>query len=299
VNVLIYDCETTGLDKEKDRIIQHGGVIFNFYTKKILNVFSCLVYDPSFPEITKEIERITGWNQADLIRFGVLPIVAIDRLTSFYNEYNIEAVVAHNGRGYDREMLDMEIKRSTFERTNSSQRICFTDNFDFSQVVDLPWLDTMVDIQYPVTKKKDLLTIAAAHEFLNPFPHNATFDCVTVAKILMKYSLKEIVEGAYNNVGRKRFVVKCHCHYDEKDRFKALGYKWKELDNKVYENSWVRKIYADEFGLELEATKPANLEVLEEIQPDERILALYESLFTLKAYDSDGRELALEGGNAI
>ena len=48
-NVLIVDCETTGLDREKDRVIEIGYVLWSVEHRTMLEVYSGLLYAPENP----------------------------------------------------------------------------------------------------------------------------------------------------------------------------------------------------------------------------------------------------------
>ena len=54
-NILILDTETTGLDENKDEIIEIGCILFNITSKSVLSQVSFL-----FPVISNEAEQING-----------------------------------------------------------------------------------------------------------------------------------------------------------------------------------------------------------------------------------------------
>ena len=65
--------------------------------------------------------------------------------------------------------------------------------------------------------------MAADHGFLNPFPHNAVADALTVLKIVALYDIDEIVKRAKEPV----LVVRAHQKFDDNHLAKKLKFGFK------------------------------------------------------------------------
>ncbi len=189
------DFETTGLDPAKDEAVEVGLVLYDWKSKKPLKLASYLVV-PSIP-MGDEAKKITGLKESDF-KFAV----SKEKLTTKLNWFleNCDFVMAHNAK-FDKPFAEkiVGLQMST-------------------------WLCTRVDIEYDevMHKAKNLVTLAATHGFLNPFPHRALFDVLTMLKIASNYDIGAIIERS------KVPVVKVisRAPYDRKDEVKNAGFHW-------------------------------------------------------------------------
>jgi len=172
--VLGLDLETTGIDPNKDLIIEVGAVVWDVKTQKPRALMSELVsIDQSVPA---ECSAITGITDEDLKIWGQPLNDVMLRLKQL--TYECDYVVAHNGAKFDRLFLQRYYDQNplwSFEK---------------------PWIDTLTDVPFPkqiITRKLNFL--AAEHGFLNPFSHRAVFDVLTMMKVFSSYSFEEILRN--------------------------------------------------------------------------------------------------------
>ncbi len=98
-----------------------------------------------------------------------------------------------------------------------------------------PVIDTMIDLPFDekIHGSKKLTHLAATHGFLNPFPHRAVFDVLTMLKMASYYDLKTILA---RNASPTVTVV-ARVSFDDKDKAKALGFHW-EATSKTWEKRY-------------------------------------------------------------
>jgi DNA polymerase-3 subunit epsilon len=169
-------------------------------------------------EIPPAITEITGITQEEYKQHGYYPQQVwgeLRQMTEYADYY-----CAHNAP-FDRGFLES-----------------FRDQLSIAYGVEsvawpnAPWIDTKMDLNYPARKQKgDLTTMAAHHGFLNPFPHRALFDVLTMFKIADQYDWDETIKRQQSPTVEVQAVVT----YDEREKAKAEGFYWK-ADQKI----WVR-----------------------------------------------------------
>jgi DNA polymerase-3 subunit epsilon len=209
VILLSYDIEATGLDKQKDRIIEVGLALYSTGQQKILESTGFLVQSDGVL-ITSEITEITGITQAAVDRFGHEQADAIDDLNWFAEQ--ADAVIAHNGNRFDKPFTE-----NTARRLNKVLQ-------------DKLWIDTMSDI--PGVKGEQLITMCAKHGFINPNQHSAEDDAKSVLKLIQPYDIEKIVERAKSPT----VVLRSHQpNMPENNRAVGkLGFRW----NGIYKIWW-------------------------------------------------------------
>jgi DNA polymerase III epsilon subunit-like protein len=227
-----FDCETTGLDVKKDRITEVGAVLWCTERNAPLKVFSSYMYEKTYPEISKEITELTGITQRDLDLYGRYPEQVLSDLLMFFDEGDF--VLAHNGTNFDRPILESEMERVG---------AMYKD--------DVAWIDTSVDLPFPkgITTRK-LSYLATEHGFLNPFPHRALFDVMTMLKVVSMYDTDEVVKLSKS----PNLTIRAVVDYDNRKLASERGYRW-NAENKM----WVKTI--KELNLETE-TKDVPFKVL-------------------------------------
>lgn len=102
-------------------------------------------------------------------------------------------------------------------------------------------VDTRTDLPVPLAGK--LKYLACERGFINPFPHRALFDVMTMLRILSEYDIERMAERA----GPERPFEGAR-HLSGEGSSQAKGYYWK--DGK---GSWVRGFKADEVEREIAA----------------------------------------------
>ena len=191
---VVFDVETTGLDFEHDRLTEIGAVVVE--NGQITDRFSTFV-NPGIP-IPPKIVELTGINDA-MVADAPTPEQA---LKEFHQWCGSSILVAHNGHGFDMEMLNHGAARAGFRFTNT--------NID-----TLP----MAQVLYPGLRNYKLDTVNK-HLEIEPFNHHrAVDDALALAKIFCKM-LEDLEEREVQTVrqintglgGNKEVLKKKYYH---------------------------------------------------------------------------------------
>ena len=229
------DFETTGLNRETDRITEVGTVLWSTKTTRAIETSSFPV--KSGVSISKEVEAITGISNAMVKKFGVDEDWAIEEVIRFVEAS--EAVIGQNVVQFDKHFL-----------YNAAKRLNLT-------VPERLWIDTRTDLPLSV-ETKSLSYMATDHGFLNPFPHNAVADALTVLKLVSMYNIDEMVARAKEpNVVLSSFQA-----FEENAAAKKLKFGWKPELKK-----WLRVVKSSDVDV-LAKTAPFNVAVEKEISPE-------------------------------
>lgn len=196
--LLSLDFETTGLDFEKDRIIEIGAVLYSTGQHKCLESFGCLVHTDV--PITEEITGITSIHPAAVNRFGYDQDTAFNALQNMMEECDV--FVGHNVLRFDSNMY-----KSWSGRMNL-------------KAVDKLWMDTMIDIKGHEGKK--LSYLAADHGIINPFPHSALADAQTVLTVVARYDIDVLVARSQTPT----VFIQAHHKRSENDLVKKQKFRW-------------------------------------------------------------------------
>jgi DNA polymerase-3 subunit epsilon len=197
--VLGYDLETTSADPETCQIVEMGLVFWDTELKSILIAESLLVRDA---KISPENQAIHGITEPMCQTVG---LYEHDAVRKFLDYAQVSYIVSHNGNKFDNIIM---------KRLFKQYGVTFLDK---------GWIDTLTDIPYPDSIKTRKLThLAAEHGFINPFPHRALFDVMTMLKIMGCYDFEEIVKLSKEPIVRLVAIIDFH----QKDMVKALGFKW-------------------------------------------------------------------------
>ena len=217
------DFETTSLDTETCFPTEIAIVLWEPIKNAIVESLSFLITVPEDYDITNS--HITGINKELVNTHGfdwkaVEPWV-IKRLSE------ADYLMAHHVP-FDRPILKRLV------RWNS-----YAGEKPFS---DETWIDSRADIAYPSTMRHhSLVYLAADHGFLNPFPHRALFDVMTMIKIVSQYDINEIIKCANS----KSIWIRAGVTMEDRQMAKERRYLWDPI-NKF----WVREI--KEMNLERE-----------------------------------------------
>lgn len=202
--LLGLDFETTGVDPKTDAVTEIGAVLYDWETKTPVAMQSDIV-QPVFKEQTDEAARVSGLTPALIQRWGIMPDLAFHKLE--FLAAQCDAVVAHNGGQFDKLFCQEYSKRYTIPN-----------------VMERLWLDTYTDVPYPEHfGTRRLGYLAAEHGFLNPFPHRAVFDVLTMLKVLGHYDLAQVIAIAKQPMVTLQALVA----FEHKDKARNLGYHWK------------------------------------------------------------------------
>ncbi|MCX6110726.1 MAG: 3'-5' exonuclease [Proteobacteria bacterium] len=194
---LIVDVETTGLDPVADKIIEIGLLEFCWdeaVAPRVTRSYGSL-HDPERP-ISADIIRITGLSDAVLAKQAINWEVVRD----FFRRTSV--VIAHNA-DFDRSFL-----------LNSGQL----------DGLDRPWACSLrhIDWRRLHCGNLGLNYLAADHGFVNPFAHQALFDCATTFRLVAPH-LSELLQRS----SEKEYLVKAvGSPFESKDLLKQRGYRW-------------------------------------------------------------------------
>lgn len=218
------DFETTGLDVRECRIVEIGAVLWDTDLAQPLKMYSAFV-DPMF-DVTPEIVGLTGITNEMIQEFAANEIDAMTRLSEIMAEG--EYAVAHYAQDFDRPVFAAASCRALGLEWAGSQ-----------------WIDTSIDIVYPPhIKTRNLKHLAAEHGFLNPFPHRALFDVMTMLTILQQYPLDAIIARSKEPT----VFLQAYVEFKEKDKAKERGFRWAP-QSKI----WWKSMKASDVNAEVEA----------------------------------------------
>ena len=192
------DFECTGLDPEKDRIIEVGAILYSTGQRKCLESTGYLV--KSDVPISAEITALTGISQSAVDRFGYGSREALEAFLNLAEQ--ADAFIGQNVIRFDKRFLENWAKREGLTIPNKL------------------WIDLMTDI--PGVTGKHLGYQAADHNFLNLFPHAALSDVQTVLKIIESYDINKLVERAQSPT----IVLIAHQKREDNELAKKRKFRW-------------------------------------------------------------------------
>jgi DNA polymerase-3 subunit epsilon len=194
---LIVDTETTGLDPDRDQIIEIGLLEFAVEGDSapvVTRTYSALS-DPGF-EVSAEVTKVTGLEPRHLAGQEI----AWDLVRSMFAKASL--IVAHNA----------DFDRAFLERSGRLDGL------------SLHWACSMRHIDWKRNgyNTQSLNYLAADHGFVNPFAHRALFDCATTFRLITPY-LQELIARSYE----REFLMKATgSPFESKDALRTRGYRW-------------------------------------------------------------------------
>ena len=223
-----FDLETTGLNLESDSIIESAVVLWDTERKCPMKIYSEMVFGRHIPPLEPIITELTGITNKDLESFGRPAFEVLDKSRKLLEE--ADYIIAHNGNIFDRPMFANNCERHSVKP------------------VDRPWIDTVCDVQFPVSMNtRKLKHLAAEHGFVNPFAHRALFDVLTMLRVAQDYDWEKII--AYAKA--PNLIVKAETSFQQKELAKKQNFMWNN-EKKI----WFKNIK----DFQLEATRKAALD---------------------------------------
>lgn len=160
-----------GVNLTLDRVTEIGAVLWDVDRGGPVKILSELIDEPDHLPIDEDTADLTGIDDKMLEDWGAKGEdikKILEKLVRMID--SAEAIVAHNGGNYDRPMIEAMAKR---------HGVTFPEK---------TWIDTGRDIEFP--KRMHMRSMAAlehAHGFVNPFPHRAVTDVLSMLKIFSNY----------------------------------------------------------------------------------------------------------------
>jgi DNA polymerase-3 subunit epsilon len=206
--VLGLDLESTTFDLDILRITEFGTVLYDTDLKCPIEVQADIVYEPDIKlPMDPFVVGLTGITDQMVQNYGKSPKEVLERFFSLYER--ADYVVAHNGNEFDCPALGRFIKRYESELSHIPE--------------PKHWIDTMIDLpygEYVTTRKLEDLT--GRHGFLNPFPHRAFTDVMSMLRIMSEYPMEQVLEISHSPT----LVFKANVDYHDREVAKAAKFRW-------------------------------------------------------------------------
>ena len=238
--VLGIDFETSGLKPGVDFITEVAYVIKEVGRTKPLKIQHAYLRHEFSGELSAEIQGITKITPDLLESQGQDPKVVAQQLLDDIDFYGVDFMMAHNAafdEGFFLELLKQ---------------------FDHDEVrlrgVDLgratPWICSKEDIDWPY-RSTSLFYIGAELGFLNPFPHDALSDVMSMFKCVgeaVKRGILPSFSFMVEHAAKEDMYVHGNPGFHRKEEAKLLGFRWQQVDDVRVEKRWVKKIKVDDFA---------------------------------------------------
>ncbi len=200
--IIGIDIETTGLNADKDAIIEFAAVLWDTRKNVPMKIVSELIYDNINKIIlSKVITDLTSLDTKDLEKYGSNLEIVKEQFINLLSLTNVCCV--HNGIHFDRQFIE--------------------NSFDKTSLPTIQWIDTSFDIPYPESiKTRKLDYLCYEHGFSPLFKHRALFDVFSMLKILSQYDYEEILHNS------KHQLVSClvKIDYENRHTLKEKGFFW-------------------------------------------------------------------------
>jgi len=212
--VLGLDVETTGLDVENDSIIELGVVLWCTGENKPLAIYNSLIKKDGV-EVSEEITRITGITNEHISKYGSIDKIVYQQLCEVALLHRPKYIVAHNGNDFDRPILFNELDRS---------------GINTMSLKEIPWIDTRNDLPFEIEPQSNkLMHLALDAGFINPFPHRAFADVLTMLKVMSQFGFEEILE--YRDT--PSVEIRAMVNFDNKEKAKSQQFRW-DANRKIW-----------------------------------------------------------------
>lgn len=221
--VLGLDIETNGLDINNAEIVELGMVLWDTDKNKALRLENLLITNISIPI---EVTAIHGITEEDVNRFGI----PISNAMIYLQEYisKCDYIVAHNGNNFDKPIIERIFKREM--------------GIAIEGIFCAKWIDTMIDIEYPENMNtRKLSYLATEHGFINPFPHRAVFDVMTMLRVVSCYDFSKIVQSS----NEPMVTIFANVSFEDRQKAKDRGYFWDAAKKK-----WFKQLKQSKLDIE-------------------------------------------------
>lgn len=217
------DLETSGLSADNDSITELAWVVKDHGAQKPLVMKTFYVYDGPIV-IPPEVTALTKITSEVLSQHGRPLANVVGELQTDLTVCGVDYLCAHNGTLFDKPFLLKKVE--SFRE-------------QLPEIVAAKWLDTVEDIEWPdEIGTRKLSYLAAEHGFLNPFPHAALFDVMTMLQLLDNYDINNVIKRSVE----PWVVLKAEVNYDTRDQAKKRRFLWEKVGDKVYPKLWVKRV---------------------------------------------------------
>lgn len=213
MKILAFDTETTGLPEDPDTsIVEAAFALYDTKEDRVMKCFSGLI--SSETKMTEKASEVNGIKDHHLVDYGLTRRQAFPLIHKAIAES--DAVLAFNF-SFDKTMVEREFKR------------------DQIPLPMTPWICAMNDVDYPShVRGKNQGHIAADLGFLNPFPHVAVGDILTMVQICRTLQFSEdhwihLVAMASSPM----ITVKAHVNFNTNQKAKDQKFRWNP-DKKIW-----------------------------------------------------------------
>lgn len=200
-----------GVDVSTDRVIEIGAVLWDWEYHQPVKIISELIAEADRLPLTDELIELTGINETILDKYALKGDQVKNLLQDLAKTMEqADYCMAHNAKGYDYPMLDALFKRFGLAMPKTV------------------WIDTLTDLEFPdKIKAKSLAMLEYSHGFINPFPHRAVTDVLSMMKIASQYPLTRMGKLANSPIVQVVAQLKAPnwSNKDEVDEFNKIKHK--------------------------------------------------------------------------
>jgi DNA polymerase-3 subunit epsilon len=224
--LLGLDLECSSLDPKTGKILEVGYCLKKVNEDRPWLLKSEFVYSKSWGDdfIPHEATLVNGIFPDHCKRFG-RPLATIAKeINDLIKKHKVDYIVCHNAAFdipyYLHHVEDLSVDH--WEDFKATPVIC-----------------TMTHVPYePSITTRSLSFLAASKGFLNPFPHSALSDVLTMFKVLDCYDINKVVEISKEPSA----VYQAMVGFNDREKAKKLSFRWCELEGKTYEKAWVKRL---------------------------------------------------------
>lgn len=210
---LILDLETTGLSPQTDRIVEFGLILYSLQHRSVIRATSAIV-DSGIGNAAEKLNHIPAELVAER---GCGEYQMLETINAWIDESDV--ALGHNVEDFDMLFLPP---------TTRARR---------------PVVDTCHDLDWPHGAPGDgLVKLALAHGLGVATAHRALADVELLARLLTRVAEMGVDLEAFVRHGlRPKATYQALVSYDDKDKAKALGFKWEAGTKR-----WLRRVARDD-----------------------------------------------------
>ena len=206
--VLGIDLETSGFSRDNAAIVEVGAAMYDTELRTIVKMYSEFVQDTKAPDWGKDSMwevpmQVCSISEGMVMKYGVPGNYVAEDVNTLIECSDV--VLAANGNAFDFPMLCSFYKRWGIP------------------MIDKRWLDLQKDYPFPSDcTSRNMLYLCGYHGFINPFPHRALFDTVSMMKIAENYDINVVMNIATSPTIR----IIARVDYNHKEQASSRGFKW-------------------------------------------------------------------------